>query len=78
MQDKDTKLSAFYQLFQPILSKKILKELKRKVDKYVKKLTTAQLFQLIAYAQIKQLPSLNDISNCFNDDNFSLDSRQFL
>jgi hypothetical protein len=71
MQDKDTKLSAFNQLFQPILSEKILKELKRKVDKYVKKLTTAQLFQVIVYAQIEQLPSLNDISNSFNDDDFS-------
>jgi hypothetical protein len=71
MQDKDTKLSAFNQLFQPILSEKILKKLKRKVDKYVKKLTTAQPFQMIAYAQVEQLLSLSNISNSFNDDNFS-------
>jgi hypothetical protein len=71
MQDKDTKLSAFNQLFQPILTEIILKKLKRKVDKYVKKLTTAQLFQMIAYAQVEQLLSLSDISNSFNDDNFS-------
>jgi hypothetical protein len=71
MQDKDTKFSAFIQLFQPILSEKILNKFNRKVDKYVKKLTTAQLFQVIAYAQIQQLTSLSEISNCFNDDNFS-------
>ena len=41
------------------------------VDKYVKKLTTLQLIQVIICAQLKQNQSLREISNNFNDDRFS-------
>jgi len=41
------------------------------VDKYAKKLKTQQLIELVAHAQLKQQKSLRDISNSFNEDEFS-------
>ncbi|HAU30702.1 MAG TPA: IS4 family transposase, partial [Desulfotomaculum sp.] len=55
MQDKDTTKSTFIQLFKPILSKHFLKRIKDlNADKYIKKLKTMQLIELIALAQIEQ------------------------
>jgi hypothetical protein len=69
--NKDTKLSAYSKLFQPFFDEGISKTLERlEVDKYVKKLTTIQLIQLIAHAQIQQQGCLREISNEFNDPNF--------
>jgi hypothetical protein len=69
--NKDTKLSAYSKLFQPFFDEGISKILERlEVDKYVKKLTTIQLIQLIAHAQIQQQGCLREISNEFNDPNF--------
>ncbi|KYH31069.1 hypothetical protein MOMUL_26000 [Moorella mulderi DSM 14980] len=41
------------------------------MDKYVKKLTTLQLVELITFAQLEQLDGLRDISNSFHDPKFS-------
>lgn len=41
------------------------------VDKYAKKLNSLQLVELIAFAQLEQLNGLRDISNSFNDPQFS-------
>ena len=69
--DKDTKLSAYCQLFLPFFCEKITVQLKElEVDKYVKKLTTVQLIQLIAYAQIQQQDCLREISNNFHSPDF--------
>jgi hypothetical protein len=71
--DKDTKLSAYSQLFQPFFNEKIIEQLERlEVDKYVKKLTTIQLIQLIAYAQIQQQDCLREISNNFHNPDFQI------
>jgi len=80
--DKDTKLSAYSQLFQPFFNEEIAEQLERmEVDKYVKKLTTIQLIQLIAYAQIQQQECLREISdNFYNQDfqtNIGLESISF-
>jgi hypothetical protein len=73
MQDKDTIKSTFNQLFEPIFSDTFTKKLTELgVDKYVKKLTTIQLIELIAHAQIKQQGNLRDIANNFNDEEFRL------
>src|SRR5690554_18677 len=70
--DKDITKSTFFQFFSPIFSENLQKELiAYGVDKYVKKLTTLQLIQVIIYAQLKQNQSLREISNNFNDDRFS-------
>lgn len=72
MQDKDTTKSTFIQLFEPIHNKYFQKLLKdQEADKYVKKLTTAQLIQLVALAQIEQQKSLRDISNSLKEDELS-------
>jgi hypothetical protein len=71
--DKDTKLSAYSQLFQPFFHEKITVQLEElEVDKYVKKLTTVQLIQLIAYAQIQQQDCLREISNNFHRPDFQI------
>jgi hypothetical protein len=52
MQDKDTTKSTFIQLFKPILSKTFLQRLRDlNADKYVKKLKTTQLIELV-YANL--------------------------
>lgn len=72
MQGKDTKISTFHQLFLPLLSEQFQEQLiNLEVDKYVKKLTTTQLIELLAHAQIEQQPGLRDISNAFNNEEFS-------
>ena len=71
--DKDTKTSAYSQLFQPFFNEKITEQFEKlEVDKYVKKLTTIQLIQLIAYAQIQQEKCLREISNNFLDPDFQM------
>lgn len=71
--DKDTKLSAYSQLFQPFFHEEITEQLERlEADKYVKKLTTIQLIQLIAYAQIQQQNCLREISNNFHNPDFQI------
>jgi len=71
--DKDTKLSAYSQLFQPFFHEKITVELEKlEVDKYVKKLTTVQLIQLISYAQIQEQDCLREISNNFQNPDFQI------
>ena len=71
--DKDSKLSAYSQLFQPFFHEEIAEQLERlEVDKYVKKLTTIQLIQLIAYAQIQQQDCLREISNNFRNPDFQM------
>ena len=72
MQDKNITKSTFFQFFKPIFSENLQKELiVYGVDKYVKKLTTLQLIQVIICAQLKQNQNLREISNNFNDDRFS-------
>jgi hypothetical protein len=72
MQDKDTTKSTFNQLFKPILSKHFFKRIEDlNADKYVKKLKTMQLFELIALAQIEQKRGLRDISNSLNNDDLA-------
>ncbi|MBO8168903.1 MAG: DUF4372 domain-containing protein [Thermoanaerobacteraceae bacterium] len=69
MQGKNTTKSTFNQFFSPIFMYfKQLTDLE--VDKYVKKLETVQLIQLIAYAQLEQQRGLRDISNNLNNDEF--------
>ena len=72
MQDKDTTKSTFIQLFQPINNNFFLKHLKDKdADKYVKKLTTIKLIELVALAQLEQQRGLREISNSLNKDELS-------
>lgn len=72
MQDKDTTISTFNQLFEPIHNKHFLQYLKEtEADKYVKKLTTVQLIELVVLAQLEQQRSLRDISNSLNNDELS-------
>lgn len=72
MQGKDTTLSTFHQLFAPV-SNDYFWQLTAGmgVDKYAKKLNSLQLIKLIAFAQLEQLNGLRDISNSFNDPQFS-------
>ena len=72
MQDKDTTKSTFDQLFMPINNTIFSQQLADlEVDKYFKKLNTQQLVELIAHAQLKQQKSLRDVSNSFNNGEFS-------
>jgi hypothetical protein len=72
MPDKDIMKSTFFQYFKPIISSLFCKTLKSfGVDRYVKKLTTQQLIQILVYAQLEQHRGLRDISNSLNDDDFS-------
>jgi hypothetical protein len=72
MQGQDTTISTFHQLFNPISTEKFLQLVKEMgVDKYVKKLHTIQLIELIAYALLEKQSSLRSISNSLNDDQIS-------
>ena len=72
MQGQDTTISTFHQLFNPISTGKFLQLVKKMgVDKYVKKLHTIQLIELIAYALLEQQSSLRSVSNSLNDDQIS-------
>jgi len=72
MQDKNITKSTFFQFFRPVFSENLQKRLiANGVDKYVKKLTTYQLLQVLICAQLNQEQSLREISNNFNDDRFS-------
>ncbi|MDA8228727.1 MAG: IS4 family transposase [Desulfitobacterium hafniense] len=74
MQDKDTTTSTFFQLFRPILSEDLWAHIYEKVpgtDKYVRKLKTVQLFELLIHAEMQTYRSLDEIRNSLNDDQFS-------
>ena len=72
MWDKDTKISTFFQLFEPILNGQFLKETEALgVDKYIKKLFTPQFISFMVYAQLEQLKGLRAISNSLNNQDFS-------
>src|SRR5690554_1476417 len=73
MQDKDTIKTTFFQLFQPVFQGPFSQYIEETgVDKYVKKLTTIKLFQLLSFAQLEQFNGLRDISNSLNDEDHSL------
>lgn len=73
MQDKDTINTTFFQLFQPVYQGPFSQYIEETgVDKYVKKLTTIKLFQLLSFAQLEQFNGLRDISNSLNDEDHSL------
>ena len=73
MQDKDTTKTTFFQLFQPVFQGVFSQFIKAiGVDKYVKKLTTIKLFQLLFFAQVEQYSGLRDISNSLNHKDHSL------
>lgn len=73
MQDKDTIKTTFFQLFQPVFLGQISQFINRLgVDKYVKKLTSLKLFQLLSFAQLEQYNGLRDISNSLNHEPHSL------
>lgn len=72
MQVKDTTKSTFFQLFSPIStfikcrpSEDVMS------DRYIKKMTTLQLIELLVCAQIEQHPGLRDISAMLNNQEFS-------
>jgi IS4 transposase len=70
MQDKNTTQSTFLQLFQPILSKNIWAKINLRnpeLDRYVKKLHSHQLIELLILAQIQQYRSLDEISKSLVD-----------
>jgi hypothetical protein len=70
MQDKITTHSTFLQLFQPILSKNIWAKINSKnpgLDRYVKKLHSYQLIELLMLAQIQQYRSLDEISKSLSN-----------
>ncbi|WP_045577352.1 IS4 family transposase, partial [Desulfosporosinus sp. I2] len=74
MQDKNTTKSTLFQLLGPILSQDLWRKISRKVesvDKYVKKLKTVQLVQLVINAEMQEYTSLDEISNSLNKDAFS-------
>ncbi len=73
MQDKDTIKTTFFQLFQPVFQGPFSQYIEETgVDKYVKKLTTMKLFQLLSFAQLEQFNGLRDISNSLNNEDHSL------
>ena len=66
MQDKNTTKSTFFQLFGPILSQDLWQKISQKVesvDKYVKKLKTVQLVQLVINAEMQEYTSLVEMSS---------------
>ena len=70
MQDKNTTESTFFQLLEPILSQDLWQNISKtveSVDKYVKKLKTVQLVQLVMNAEMQQYTSLDEISNSLNE-----------
>ncbi|CEP67446.1 Transposase, IS4-like, partial [Moorella glycerini] len=72
MQGKDTTLSTFHQLFSPVSNDYFWQLTEGMgVDKYVKKLNTLQLVELITFAQLEQLDGLRDISNSLHDPKFN-------
>jgi len=73
MQDKNTTESTFFQLLGPILSQDLWQKISRNVesvDKYVKKLKTVQLVQLVINAEMQEYTSLAEISNSLTEDAF--------
>lgn len=71
MQDKNTTKSTFMQLFKPILSKNIWTRIETTnlgLDRYVKKLHTHQLIELLILAQLEQYHGLDEISKSLADD----------
>jgi len=73
MQDKNTTESTFFQLLGPILSQDLWQKISKtveSVDKYVKKLKTVQLVQLVMNAEMQEYISLAEISNSLNEDAF--------
>ena len=74
MQDKNTTQSTFLQLFQPILSKNIWAKINSKnpgLDRYVKKLHSHQLIELLILAQLQQHQGLDEISKSLADKKLS-------
>jgi hypothetical protein len=74
MQDKNTTQSTFLQLFQPILSKNIWSKINLRnpgLDRYVKKLHSHQLTQLLMLAQLQQQRGLDEISKSLVDKKLS-------
>lgn len=72
MQDKDTTKTTFFQLFQPVFQGPVPQYIDATgVDKYVKKLTTIKLFQLLSFAQLEQFNGLRDISNSLKHEEHS-------
>jgi hypothetical protein len=72
MQGKGTTISTFNQFFGPVCTEKFRQQVEEmEVDKYVKKLHTLQLIELIANAQLEQQRGLRDISNSLNDSQIS-------
>lgn len=74
MQDKNTTHSTFLQLFQPILSKGVWKTIRAThpgLDRYVKKLHSHQLIELLMLAQLHQLQGLEEISKSLVDEQLS-------
>ena len=73
MQDRDTAKSTFFQVFYPIIANPQYHQLveQLEVDQYVKKMSTTQLMELLAIAQLKQFSGLRDISNSLHDDQFN-------
>ena len=72
MQGKVTTKTTFEQLFEAVSTKDFSDKLVYLgVDKYIKKLHTIKFLIMMILAQQQQLPSLRDISNTLNDNNFS-------
>ncbi len=74
MQDKNTMESTFFQLLEPILDQNLWRKISQtveSVDKYVKKLKTVQLVQLVMNAEMKQFTSLKEISNSLDNDAYA-------
>ena len=74
MQDKNTTKSTLFQLLEPILSQDLWQKISWKVesvDKYVKKLKTVQLVQLVINAEMQEYTSLDEISNSLSNDAFA-------
>ena len=70
MQDKNTTQSTFLQLFHPIWSINIWAKINLRnpeLDRYVKKLHSHQLIELLILAQIQQYRSLDEISKSLVD-----------
>lgn len=74
MQDKDTTESTFFQLLGPILPQDLWQKISKaveSVDKYVKKISTVQLVQLVINAEMREYISLAEISNSLSEDAFA-------
>ena len=70
--DKDINKSTFNQLFKAIKTEKFSNHARAlKFDAYAKKLTAANLIQMISFAQLEQHEGLRHISNSLNDKSFS-------